>query len=463
MATRLADTVTEARISGMWRGSMTQAESRDTRFVEASTDCMKELDPSGTIRFISGRACAMLGLGSAETMVGTSWFALWPEESRPMVAAAVALASSGERAEILCPRKGADGEKRWWDVSITPVTDPAGHVTSLIAVSRDVSERMQLQFVLESINTTLQGRLNTSLGLASGSTERYDVLMQRWRGESAARRVAEDRVATLNSQLGLASSALLMAEETTRQAQKQQAIGQLVSGLGHDFNNMLQIVIVSLSGLDDLKGTMSPQQQKMLRYATEGTRHAAALTRRLLAFSRTNQALRGALDLGEIVRELADFARHGMGGKVGLTVEDPGLALPMHGDRDALEQAVLNLCINARDAMPRGGEIVLQLGVRDVPVIADSDFVDRRPGSYVTVSVADTGTGMSEEVRQRLFEPYFTTKPGGNGLGLAQVYGMVAQGGGFVEVESEPGTGTRIMLAFPRYEGLVDPEEIEPK
>ena len=203
---------------------MTQAESRDTRFVEASTDCMKELDLSGAIRFISGRACAMLGLSSAEAMVGTSWFDLWPEESRPMVAAAVALASSGERAEILCARDGTDGEKHWWDVSITPVTDSDGSVTSLVAVSRDVSERMQLQFVLESINTTLRGRLSTSLGLASGSTERYDVLMQRWRGESDARREAEDRVATLSSQLGLASAALLMAEETTRQAQKQQAI-----------------------------------------------------------------------------------------------------------------------------------------------------------------------------------------------------------------------------------------------
>jgi PAS domain S-box-containing protein len=442
---------------------MAQADNRDRRFVEASTDCMKELDLSGSIRFISGRACAMLGLENAGVMVGTSWFELWPEESRPLVAAAVALAATGERAELLCARPGKDGEKRWWDVSITPVREPDGRVTGLIAVSRDVSERMQLQFVLESINTTLQGRLNTSLGLASESTERYDVLMRRWRGEGAARRVAEDRVASLSSQLGLASAALLMAEETTRQAQKQQAIGQLVSGLGHDFNNMLQIVIVSLSGLDDLKETLSPQQQKMLRYATEGTRHAAALTRRLLAFSRTNQARRETLDLGDIVRELADFARHGMGGKVGLIVDDPGLGLPMHGDRDALEQAVLNLCINARDAMSRGGEIVLQLGTQEVPSMAENDFVDRRPGSYVTISVTDTGTGMTEEVRQRLFEPYFTTKPGGNGLGLAQVYGMVAQGGGFVDVVSEPGAGTRITLAFPRYEGLADSAEIDPQ
>jgi signal transduction histidine kinase len=124
---------------------------------------------------------------------------------------------------------------------------------------------------------------------------------------------------------------------------------------------------------------------------------------------------------------------------------------------------VLNLCINARDAMSRGGEIELQLGTQEVPSMAESDFVDRRPGSYVTISVTDTGTGMTEEVRQRLFEPYFTTKPGGNGLGLAQVYGMVAQGGGFVDVASEPGAGTRITLAFPRYEGLADSAEIDPQ
>jgi PAS domain S-box-containing protein len=439
---------------------MTVVEGRDRQSMEASSDCMQELDLVGTIRFINRSGCALLGIGHADEVVGTRWVDNWPEESRPVVAAAIALAASGTRAEVLCNRPTADGGDRWWDVSIVPVTDADGSVVRLTSISRDVSERMQLQFVLESINSTLQRKSGLAFSpltpTAEADVARYGILLSRWRGEKDARRVAEERVESLSSELELASAALLMAEETARQAQKQQAIGQLVSGIGHDFNNMLQIVIVSLSGLDEAKETMTPAQQKMLRYAMEGTRHAAALTRRLLAFARTHQARQEPLDLAGIVRELADFARHGMGGKVGMTVEGVDIALPMYGDRGALEQAVLNLCINAREAMPHGGTIVLRLCEIVVPEAADNEFVDRRPGRYVGLCVEDTGSGMSEEVRQRLFEPYFTTRPGGSGLGLAQVYGMVAQGGGFIDVDSVPDRGTRIVLAFPRYSDGTD-------
>jgi signal transduction histidine kinase len=193
----------------------------------------------------------------------------------------------------------------------------------------------------------------------------------------------------------------------------------------------------------------------MLTYAVEGSRHATALTRRLLAFARNQPSRPEPIDLGDLVESFADFARHGMGGRVGIEVlRQPG-ALPIWVDRHSIEQALMNVCLNARDAMGNMGTIVLQVGDR---LVDDAMAEARRepvPARQVFVCVADTGGGMSDEVRERLFEPYFTTKQGGSGLGLAQVYGTVAQAGGGVEIESDAGIGTRIRLVFPRYAGAL--------
>nr|WP_255494633.1 ATP-binding protein [Luteibacter sp. Sphag1AF] len=254
----------------------------------------------------------------------------------------------------------------------------------------------------------------------------------------------------------MATTARRLAEESSRQAHRQQAIGQLVSGIAHDFNNMLQTVIVSLSGLEDDIELLLPQHRKMLRYAVEGSRHATALTRRLLAFARTHPARPEPLDMVQAVHDFADFARHGMGGRVGLTVDAPDEPLPVYLDRHALEQALMNVCLNARDAMASGGTVQIRLFTRELVALPGVTLRDSASGHYVAVAVKDSGEGMTEAVRQRLFEPYFTTREGGSGLGLAQVYGSVAQAGGFIEVDSESGHGTTIQLVFPRYMGSLD-------
>jgi len=160
--------------------------------------------------------------------------------------------------------------------------------------------------------------------------------------------------------------------------------------------------------------------------------------------------------VGNLVKGFADFARHGMGGGVGVDVVCAPGPLPVWLDRQGFEQALMNVCLNARDAMNGRGTIVIEVGER----MGDTRFAaavgERATLRQVYVSVADTGGGMSEEVRQRLFEPYFTTKAGGSGLGLAQVYGTVAQAGGGVEIESDAGVGTRIRLVFPHYGGPLD-------
>lgn len=418
--------------------AMTSVDGLYRQFVEASADCMKELDRDGVIRFVAGMGCAALVPYEPELLLGKRWVELWPDEARDMVARVLARAAAGERVDFVGARPGAAGVSRWWEVMVAPVVadDRLDH---FIVISRDVTERVELQAAIEAINELLQERLNETVARSASATTQYGALLE--------------RLAGISEQLTMANHARDLAEASARQAQKQQAIGQLVSGIAHDFNNMLQTVIVSLSGLEDESADLHPRHRRMLTYAVEGARHATALTRRLLAFARNQPSRPEAVDVGALVEGFAEFARHGMGGRVGVEVlRQPG-PLPVWLDRQGLEQALMNVCLNARDAMAGFGSIVIEVGER----MGDTNFAtpmrEHAATRQVFVSVADTGGGMSEEVRQRLFEPYFTTKEGGSGLGLAQVYGTVAQAGGGVEIESEAGVGTRIRLVFPHYPG----------
>ncbi|MDF3982314.1 ATP-binding protein [Luteibacter sp. PPL201] len=433
---------------------MSEGEGRYRQFVEASADCMKELDRDGVIRFIGGAGCLALAQDRGGQLVGTPWIEVWPEEVRAMVRRVLDRASGGERVDFVSWRQAPRGTRRWWEVMVAPVIagDALDH---FIVISRDITERVELQSALESINAVLQERLNETVARSAVASNRYGTLLERLESEHGARRDAEDQIDGLAGQLEMAHRALALAEAGARQVQKQQAIGQLVSGIAHDFNNMLQTVIVSLSGLQEEADALTPHQRRMLTYAMEGTRHATALTRRLLAFARNQPERAEAMDLGEVVTGFADFARHAMGGRVGMQVRRPVVPLPVWVDRHHLEQALMNVCLNARDAMQGVGDIVVDVGERPLPP-HDDDAREPRAPQQVFVSVSDEGGGMSEEVRHRLFEPYFTTKEGGSGLGLAQVYGMVAQAGGGVEIESEAGVGTRVRLVFPRYAGPLE-------
>ncbi|HXP00159.1 MAG TPA: ATP-binding protein [Luteibacter sp.] len=431
---------------------MTQGDGRYRQFVEASSDCMKELDRDGRIRFVAGLGCAALAPEGVDRLVGMRWLDLWPVDARDMVARVLDRAAAGERVDFVGSRQSGNGASRWWEVMVAPVVadDTLDH---FIVISRDVTERVELQAALEAIIELLQDRLNETVARSVTATTQYGTLMERFETEHGARRDAESRLASVNEQLELANHARALVEAGSRQAQKQQAIGQLVSGVAHDFNNMLQTVIVSLSGLQDDADELSPRHRRMITYAVEGARHATALTRRLLSFARNQYAQPEEVDLGDLVMGFADFARHGLGGRVGIEVlRQPG-ALPVWLDRHGVEQALMNVCLNARDAMGGFGQIVMEVGERIGTERLPGLSIDSGGQRQIFVSVSDTGGGMPEEVRQRLFEPYFTTKEGGSGLGLAQVYGMVAQAGGAIEIESETDIGTRIRLVFPRHPG----------
>ncbi|HEY9237709.1 MAG TPA: PAS domain-containing protein, partial [Burkholderiaceae bacterium] len=253
-----------------------------------------------------------------------------------------------------------------------------------------------------------------------------------------------------------AAAALETTRQQLRQSQKMEAVGQLTGGIAHDFNNLLAGASASLELLGKrLAQGRVDSVDKYVAMAQGSIRRAATLTQRLLAFSRRQTLDPKPVDVNRLVAGLAEMIRRTVGPQVQVEVE--AAEGPMVADIDAsqLENALLNLCINARDAMaPDGGR--LTVGTANTWLDeAEARGHDLAPGPYLTVCVTDTGTGMSPEVAARAFDPFFTTKPlgQGTGLGLSMVYGFVRQSGGHVHIVSQPGRGTTLCMVFPRYLG----------
>ena len=241
-------------------------------------------------------------------------------------------------------------------------------------------------------------------------------------------------------------------EAQLRQAQKMEAVGQLTGGIAHDFNNMLTGVIGSLSVIKRrISAGRLTELDKFIDAATSSAERATALTHRLLAFSRRQPLDRQAVDVTQLIASMEDMFRRTLGEQVELcTAVDSGTWQPVT-DANQLESAILNLVINARDAMPDGGKLTIET---TNSTFDEKDLLGREgllPGKYVVIAVSDTGTGMSGDTIQKAFEPFFTTKPigQGTGLGLSMIYGFAQQSGGHVRIYSELGLGTTIKLYLP--------------
>lgn len=258
------------------------------------------------------------------------------------------------------------------------------------------------------------------------------------------------------------AAALAMAEEQLRQAQKMEAIGQLTGGIAHDFNNMLASIYGSIQ-LMQRKVAKGEQEgfEKLLDRASTSSQRAAALTQRLLAFARRQALETRRVDVRALIESLEDMFARTLGPRIALEVRLPENLWPAKIDSAQLESALLNLVINARDAMPDGGQLTIEVANRQLDAAYAATQTELEPGDYVAVNVSDNGAGMPASVIARVFEPFFTTKPigQGTGLGLSMVYGFVKQAGGHVRIYSELGQGTTVTLYLPHdvSEGGVEP------
>jgi len=242
------------------------------------------------------------------------------------------------------------------------------------------------------------------------------------------------------------------AEAALRQSQKMEAVGQLTGGIAHDFNNMLTGIIGSL---DLMRRRIAASQfdglDRYMDAATSSAERAAALTQRLLAFSRRQSLDPKPLDLDALIRSMSPLVQHALPEDIALEIVTSAPLPAALADANQLENAILNLALNARDAMPDGGKLIIETG----HAALDSAQVATRPdlpvGRFVTVAVSDTGTGIAPEVLEKVFDPFFTTKPigQGTGLGLSMVYGFAQQSGGAVRIHSQPGLGTSVKLYLP--------------
>jgi PAS domain S-box-containing protein len=258
--------------------------------------------------------------------------------------------------------------------------------------------------------------------------------------------------ASLEHQVTERTHQLRINEEALRQSQKMEVVGQLTGGVAHDFNNLLQIIMGNLDTARRGMSEASPRVKRALETAANGARRAASLTQRLLAFSRRQPLNPKPIDLNALVAGMSDLLHRTLGEVTDvLNVQGAGL-WRIEADATELESAILNLALNARDAMPRGGRLTIETANADIDQGYSALRAEVLPGQYVVISVSDTGTGMSEDARSRAFEPFFTTKPvgEGTGLGLSQVYGFVKQSGGHVKIYSELGQGTCVKIYLPR-------------
>jgi PAS domain S-box-containing protein len=301
-------------------------------------------------------------------------------------------------------------------------------------------------FLLETDETTKEARYETEALRKDGNRVPIEI-----RGKSLPYRGRVARVAAIRD-----VSERKSLQEQFRQAQKMEAFGQLAGGVAHDFNNLLT-VIISHAAMLKMKGAevSFEEQSQSVQEIAEAAERATNLTRQLLTFSRRQQMQRERVDLNEVVRNMTKMLKRILGEKIALQANCLDGYAPVYADSGMLEQVLLNLAVNSRDAMPNGGYLIIQTDVVQVPPEELAKHNGAPEGNYIRMSVSDTGCGISPENLQRIFEPFFTTKAAGKGtgLGLATVFGIVEQHQGWVEVQSTVGSGTTFMIFLPQGTG----------
>lgn len=370
-------------------------------------------------------------------LFGSTLTLAWPELAQ-LHAEAVAAGRVGQSLSFRGRHFAANGEgceEAWLDLDLSPIAGPDGDPAGILVVVIDQTQRRRAEFDLTRLNETLEARVAERTGALASAIDTLN-------GEIAERQAAEEEL---------------------RQSQKMEAVGQLTGGIAHDFNNLLTGIIGSLDLMQ--RRLAEGRLEDLSRYATAAmtsANRAAGLTHRLLTFSRRRPLDPKVTDVNRLVAAIEDLLRRTISEKTDLELEMPASVWRLECDPNQLENAILNLAINARDAMPDGGRLRIETSNASV----DDDQArrwDMSPGQYVRLAVTDTGAGMSPEVLEHVFEPFFTTKPlgVGTGLGLPMIYSFARQTGGAVRIESEVGQGTTVSIYLPSCleEGAVAADE----
>ncbi len=272
----------------------------------------------------------------------------------------------------------------------------------------------------------------------------------------ALRRTRREQMALAAARDAIAERAAIEAQ--LYQAQKMEAVGLLTSGIAHDFNNLLMIVSGNITLLEADLDTADARRQRFIASALSGCERASELTKRLLSFVRREPVDPQPVDINEVITRMSDLAWHSLGDRIATTSRLPDALWPVFVDPNQLETALLNLALNARDAMAGGGRLTIETANCHVEEAPDETHPGIGPGDYVAIAISDTGSGMPSEVRDKAFDPFFTTKEEGKGtgLGLSQVNGFVTRFGGRCIIDSTPGRGTTVKLYLPRYFGAME-------
>lgn len=323
------------------------------------------------------------------------------------------------------------------------VTISAAHFPSLAAFVLSATVPLAVRFLYEGSQTSIpMGCMGLVFAVALMFTGRGfsasfgDRLLLQWELNQANRKLREE------------ITEHQATEATLRQAQKLDAVGQLTAGIAHDFNNLLMVIAGQAEMLH--AAGLPAETERRLSAIREATPRGSQLTRQLLAFGRRLHLQPRVVDLNALLGEMTDMLARTLGRDVDVSFAPSEGLWPVYVDADQIEHAILNLAINARDAMPGGGIVtVAAANIERPPNNLDADLVD---GNYVRITVRDTGVGMPDEVLNRAFEPFFTTKTAGqgSGLGLSQVYGLVHQSGGTLRIDSRTGHGTTVEIYLPR-------------
>lgn len=494
--------ITERRLT---EEALQKSEAFKDRIIDSSHDCIIVLDLNGTLLFMSKGGQRLFEIEDIKGLIGTSWFNLWKGQDRCTAEEAVSRARNGELGNFEGYCETQNGKPKWWEVMISPITDTNGDVEQLLAISRDMTERKLAEEELRKLSIAVQqspvsilitdvrgdieyvnhrfsemtgyehkevlGKTPRLLKSGEHESEFYDELWgtistgREWQGEicnkkkdgelfweSATISPIKNEEGTITHYIGIKENITdrKNLEDQLRLSQKMEAIGRFAGGIAHDFNNMMTAVIgfsdYLLSSRQDDDSLVSIIEQ----IKTAGQR-AASLTQQLLAFSRRQVMETQLIDLQSIIGNLDQMLKQLIGEDIILSIafdKEPSI---IKSDQSQVEQIIMNLVINARDAMPRGGELVIATETTSLDEDYCKEWIDIEPGNYVVLSISDTGRGMDKEIQSHIFEPFYTTKEigKGTGLGLSTAYGIVKQSGGHIHCYSEPEEGTTFMIYFP--------------